>query len=207
MEFTAWPKTPRLFRDAVITEKIDGTNAAVIVKLAEPSDYEDAPGDIFVVDSVAYRIGAQSRSRLIYPGQDNFAFAKWVWENALGLIRTLGEGVHFGEWWGSGIQRGYGLLNGDKRFSLFNVHRYQKLLQEAAVVGIEVPGLDTVPVLDIHTFSTYRVEVAIQRLRENGSSAAPGFDRPEGVVVFHSQSRSVFKALLDNDDIPKGLAS
>ncbi len=204
MEFTPWPKTPRLFRDAIITEKIDGTNAAVIVKLAEPSDFEDAPGDIFVVDSVAYRIGAQSRSRLIYPGQDNFAFAKWVWENACDIIRVLGEGVHFGEWWGSGIQRGYGLTGDDKRFSLFNVNRYQKLLQEACLADIEVPGLSTVPLLDAYTFSTERVRKVLAELAETGSQAAPGFMRPEGVIVFHSQSRSVYKALLENDDQPKG---
>lgn len=29
IEFKAWPKIPRLFRDVIITEKIDGTNAAI----------------------------------------------------------------------------------------------------------------------------------------------------------------------------------
>ncbi len=32
--------------------------------------------------------------------------------------------TYFGEWWGSGVQRGYGLQKGDKRFSLFNVSRW-----------------------------------------------------------------------------------
>jgi hypothetical protein len=163
VEFTPWPKTPRLFRDAAV-----------------------------------YAVGAQSRSRLIRPGDDNFGFASYVWENAAALIAALGPGVHFGEWWGSGIQRGYGLEKGDKRFSLFNVHRY------AAVEGSDVPGLGVVPVLDTHTFDTYRVQIALDDLVRSGSYAAPGFMRPEGVVVFHSQSRSVFKALIDNDHLPKG---
>lgn len=29
--FQAWPKTPRLFRSMIITEKIDGTNGAIII--------------------------------------------------------------------------------------------------------------------------------------------------------------------------------
>jgi hypothetical protein len=32
-EFREWPKTPRLFRTIVVTEKIDGTNAAIHVEL------------------------------------------------------------------------------------------------------------------------------------------------------------------------------
>ena len=34
----------------------------------------------------------------------------------------LVPGRHFGEWWGSGIQRGYGL--DEKTFSLFNAYRW-----------------------------------------------------------------------------------
>jgi hypothetical protein len=37
-------------------------------------------------------------------------------------LLTLGPGRHFGEWWGAGIQRRYGLT--EKRFSLFNVTRW-----------------------------------------------------------------------------------
>src|SRR4051812_2981949 len=76
--FQAWPKTPRLFRDIVVSEKIDGTNAAVIVT----DDWE---------------IAAQSRSRLITPVDDNFGFARWVYDNEDGLKDLLGPGTHFGE--------------------------------------------------------------------------------------------------------------
>ncbi len=216
VEFTPWPKTPRLFRDAVITEKIDGTNAAVIIK-AHPVGTHDgglpegATAVIHGGDIVGdeYVIAAQSRSRLITPQDDNFGFAKWVLDNAFGLARTLGEGTHFGEWWGSGIQRGYGLEKGDRRFSLFNTHRYAKLLptEHETDTREPVPGLGIVPVLDTYTFDTQRVRDALWALEEHGSQAAPGFMRPEGVIVFHSAAGQVFKSLIENDDIPKGASA
>lgn len=186
MEFTAWPKTPRLFREAIVTEKIDGTNAAVIVQATEDG----------------YRVGAQSRKRLITPEDDNFGFAAWVHENRQGLLALLGEGVHFGEWWGSGIQRGYGLTKGEKRFSLFNVTRWGALAG-----GSPVPGLTVVPTVATGVFSTDLVHDALVDLGCSGSYAAPGFDRPEGVVVFHTAANTVFKALIENDELPKGLAA
>jgi hypothetical protein len=66
---------------------------------------------------------AGSRSQYITPERDNHGFARWVQDDADELW-ALGEGRHFGEWWGSGIQRGYGLQKGEKRFSLFNVARW-----------------------------------------------------------------------------------
>lgn len=177
--FEAWPKTPRLFRDILITEKIDGTNAAVIVT-------EDL------------RVGAQSRKRVITPEQDNFGFARWVYDNAETLASALGPGRHFGEWWGSGIQRGYGLTKGEKRFSLFNVNRY------ADRDFTELPGVSLVPTLHVGPFSTDDVEDTLHKLEANGSAAAPGFMNPEGVVVFHTAANMVFKATIKNDESPKG---
>ena len=73
-----------------------------------------------------------------------------------------------------------------------------------AYEGEPIPGLGVVPVLDTYTFSTERTEKVLKELAATGSQAAPGFMRPEGIVVFHSQSRSVYKALLENDHLPKG---
>ena len=213
MEFTPWPKTPRLFRDAVITEKIDGTNAAVVVERHPLGTHGDTlpEGATAVIsggplpEDDEFVVGAQSRSRLIQPGNDNFAFAQWVLDNAFGLALTLGEGTHYGEWWGHGIQRGYGLAQGDRRFSLFNVHRYVRAIpSHPQDPRPRIPGLGLVPMLDTYTFDTAHVTASLDYLREYGSKAAPGFMRPEGVVVFHSQSRSVFKALIENDHEPKG---
>jgi len=214
IEFTAWPKTPRLFRDMIVTEKIDGTNAGIhIVKLGD--DDEECPeGAAEVKDETQpfdtyYAVMAQSRKRLLAPGKltDNFGFAAWVHEHAAALVVNLGPGLHYGEWWGNGIQRGYGLSEGDKRFSLFNVHKYRAMgLNERHETDTRpvVPGLGVVPLLDQHTFSTERVEEIKQRLIETGSQAAPGFMRPEGVIVYHTAAKATFKSLIENDDSPKG---
>lgn len=182
IDFEPFPKIPRLNRGMLISEKIDGTNAAVIIA-------EDG------------RVAAQSRNRLITPDADNYGFARWAYENAGALADTLGPGRHFGEWWGSGIQRGYGLTGGDKRFSLFNTSRWSP----SDLDGVD--GLGVVPVLRAANFSTEVIEETIAVLKANGSAAAPGYDRPEGIVVWLSAARTFFKVLAENDDIPKGLAA
>ncbi|MEV1157744.1 RNA ligase family protein [Micromonospora chokoriensis] len=200
-DFKAWPKTPRLFRDMVVTEKIDGTNAAVIVQPAEVGDTLAGWCAFAGAHGTDFKVGAQSRNRVITPEADNFGFAAWVRTNALTLAERLGPGYHYGEWWGYGIQRGYGLPKGDRRFSLFNVNRYADLDLSDGI------GLGVVPVLKRHTFDTADVRGTLDSLRAAGSVAAPGFDSPEGVIVFHSAAGSVFKALLDGDDRPKGEAA
>ena len=216
IEFTAWPKTPRLFRDMIITEKIDGTNAGIHVRKLDPSETEPDwagpdgyPDEFIAVDGELYEVVAQSRKRLLYPGKltDNFGFAAWVREHRSALVVNLGPGLHYGEWWGSGIQRGYGLTDGEKRFSLFNVHKYRAFgLHERHETDTRpvVPGLGVVPLLDQHTFSTERVEEIKQRLIEHGSYAAPGFMQPEGIIIYHTAAKTTFKSLIENDDSPKG---
>lgn len=176
-EFQPWPKIARLNRDITITEKIDGTNAAVIID-----------------ESLA--VYAQSRTRIIHPGDDNFGFAKWVDENAEALAWLLGPGHHFGEWWGQGIQRKYGMT--EKRFSLFNTSRW------ADLDPTDVPGLGVVPVLYEGPFSQLEIAIALDALENWGSKAAPGFMEPEGVVVYHHAANSMFKVTLKNDEAPKG---
>lgn len=181
--FQPWPKIARLYRDVVITEKIDGTNACVVI--------ED-DGSIY----------AQSRTRIITPDSDNFGFARWVEDNRQALGAALGAGRHYGEWWGRGIQRGYGL--DERRFSLFNVRRHGWLNDPAAQAGNEL-GLRTVPVIYEGPFSTDVVENALDILRSLGSRAVPGFMKPEGIVVFHAASGTPFKVTLEGDEAPKGV--
>ena len=96
MDFKEFPKMPRLSREIIVTEKIDGTNAQVAV--VELDGYS-APGAVWEGDGLA--IYAGSRTRWITPEADNFGFAAWVRDNAEELA-TLGPGNHFGEWWGEG---------------------------------------------------------------------------------------------------------
>lgn len=172
-EFVPFPKIARLNREVIVTEKIDGTNASVHV-------------------SPVGAVRAASRTRWITPEDDNFGFARWVHEHE-DELRELGPGSHFGEWWGSGIQRGYGQR--EKRFSLFNTHRWG--YARPACCGV-------VPVLARGLDIRWAVEDALDRLRSSGSVAAPGFMRPEGVVAFHTASGHLYKVTLEKDEEPKG---
>lgn len=188
--FEAFPKIPRLARDVVITEKIDGTNAQVCV-------LDDG------------RVLAGSRTKWITPGDDNFGFATWVKEHEDELRTGLGIGRHYGEWWGSGIQRRYGLRPGERRFSLFNTGRWVSRhtdgeppigeKQACAPVCCHV-----VPILYAGPFTTTAVDDALARLRDGGSLASPGFMNPEGVVVYHVAAGAYFKRTILKDNEPKG---
>lgn len=210
IEFKAWPKIARLNRDIVITEKLDGTNAAVIVEEYPFGTHVDGGSEFTAVvlgpnmeedglPAVEYVVGAQSRNRLIHPGMDNAGFAAWVWKNAKDLATILGPGHHFGEWWGSGIQRGYGVTKGQKFFSLFNTAKWQPVYDPETWDPI---GLEVVPVIYEGPFSMAAVRACIEELRTLGSVVMP-FMNPEGVVIYHKASGQMFKVTLENDEAPK----
>ena len=187
-EFRPWAKIARLNRDCIITEKIDGTNAAVGVT-------ED--GEVY----------AQNRTKIITPAGDNHGFAAWVEAHADVLRETLGVGLHFGEWWGKSINRGY--KQSAKRFSLFNVKRFGPALRRPAdgVYGITFEDdtvLDIVPILYEGPFLTDMVEAELRDLVIDGSVAAPGYSYPEGLVVYHTAARVAFKVTIENDQYHKG---
>jgi len=172
MDFLEFPKIARFSRDVWITEKIDGTNAQVYIT-------ED--GQIYF----------GSRTRWITPEDDNFGFARWGTEHKDELL-TLGPGRHFGEFWGQGIQRKYGLT--EKRFSLFNAERW----------ATERPACcHVVPVLYKGPFCDSAIYDCLFELETNGSKAAPGFMKPEGIVIYHTASRVSFKKTIEHDDEPK----
>lgn len=208
VEFKEWPKTSRFFRDIVITEKIDGTNAAIqIIKSDDLTHWKHEDGtrtffDPQPIDGVMlggehYVVYAQSRSRLIFPGQDNFGFAGWVQRNAAQLVEFLGEGTHYGEWWGSGIQRGYGLSKGEKHFSLFNTHRFEGIQEQSGDL------VRCVPILYQGPMEEKQITSILDHLDGFGSYAAPGFGKPEGICIYHTASRLVQKVTLDNNDAGK----
>jgi hypothetical protein len=179
--FPAFPKIARLSREIVVTEKIDGTNAS-----------------IFIGENGEFRVG--SRTRWITPADDNYGFAKWAHAHRDELM-ALGPGHHYGEWWGQGIQRNYSQTR--KRWSLFNTHRWGD--------GAAMPRpacCDVVPVLYCGPLEEHGVmkgvKAALLHLIETGSAAAPGFMNPEGIVIFHAASKTLFKKTLHNDEKPKG---
>lgn len=204
--FESFPKIPRLRRAVTLTEKIDGTNAQI--HLIEAAAQPALPLPVSVVGNLAIYAGSRSRYLDTSKVGDNFGFAKWVFDNAEGLA-LLGPGRHYGEWWGSGIQRGYGVESGQRYFSLFNVGRWtEDFTDETKSLLPAVPGLRLVPVILEGQFVTGEgdpVNQSLELLRTHGSYANPGFRNPEGIVIYHSASKNLQKVLLDNDDVAKGV--
>lgn len=176
MEFESFGKIARLSRECTVTEKIDGTN-----------------GCIAIADDGGFFVG--SRSQWIAPEKDNFGFAKWAHENREELTAKLGFGRHWGEWWGAGIQRRYD--QHIKRFSLFNVAKWG----DAAV---RPACCEVVPTLYNGIFDEERITCVMLDLKEHGSAAAPGFRKPEGVIIYHHAANLYFKKTLDKDEEWKG---
>jgi hypothetical protein len=173
IEFKRWPKIPRIENETyTVTEKIDGTNACVVI---------DAEGNV----------GAQARNGLIHPNtkkdkqRDNLGFAAWTEANADDL-RRLGEGHHYGEWWGIGINRAYGLDH--RRFSLFSWWTPDELMPKCCY---------RVPVLAQKVSLAEVCELVVPGLKEHGSVAAEGFMRPEGLVLRSTAHGGLFKVIID----------
>jgi hypothetical protein len=191
--FTEFQKIPRLSRMCTITEKCDGTNL-----------------QICITDAGEFLVG--SRRRYITPEDDNYGAAKWAYAHKDELLQ-LGPGKHFGEWFGSGIQRGYGLPAGDKRFLLFNVNRWCLYNEEPKRIDMGDPKIERyqtrlpacvglVPVLARGIFTTELVDQTMEKLRTHGSFIVPFMD-PEGIVIFHEASRTLFKKTFKGDEVPK----
>jgi hypothetical protein len=173
-EFVPYPKIARFSREVIVTEKIDGTNAQILIT---------PEGEVHT----------GSRNQW---SDDHFGFALWVERNKTELLK-LGPGRHFGEWWGSGIQRGYGLQNGEKRFSLFNVDRWHNDVLRPACCSV-------VPILWRGLFDDLPLGAILGDLRRKGSYASPGFMRPEGIIIYHVAANLGFKKTLEKDEEPKG---
>lgn len=174
--FEPFEKISRLNRLCVATEKIDGANVGITI------------ADDFTT------MWVNSRTKWISVDDDYKGFARWVEEHREELLK-LGPGRHNGEWWGAGIGRGYGLK--EKRFSLFNPVRWGDPAVRPACCGV-------VPILAQGMDIRAVTEEALTILREKGSQVAPGFMRPEGTVIFHTASSTMFKVTLENDASPKG---
>lgn len=173
MEFPEFGKIPRLSRDCTITEKLDGTNAL-----------------ISITEKGQFLIG--SRTQWITLEQDNYGFAKWAMENKEQLM-GLGVGNHYGEWWGTGIQKRY--IDQPKTFSLFNTKRWKD--DRPFCCGI-------VPILYEGIFSFEAVQGVMNNLAANGSVANPSCKRPEGIIIWHHAAQVYFKKTLEKDTEWKG---
>lgn len=173
-EFVKFPKIPRFNRDTIVTEKLDGTN-----------------GQIYVTGDG--RLYAGSRKRWLTLDDDHYGFCRWAMEHRDELVNGLGPGHHFGEWWGQGINRNYGLK--ERRYSLFNVSRWPD--------GVRPACCHAVPILWQGRFEDLHIPSVMCNLEAAGSVAAPGFMKPEGIIVFHSAAGKYFKKTFYKDDVGK----
>jgi hypothetical protein len=176
--FEPYGKTAHWNGECLVTEKIDGSNVFVMIH-PDP----------------ALPLAVGSRNRWISPGKatDNFGFAAWVAANEE-AIRRLGPGRHNGEWWGCGIGRGYGLA--ERRWSLFNATQWTE--EELRTRGLP-DNVRVVPILARATVMTDPVGQAVMTLMAGGSVAAPGYMRPEGVIVFLRAAGKLLKLVFDKD--------
>lgn len=195
-EFKSWGSTTRENKNKTITEKLDGTNACIVAQNG--------------------KVTAQSRKRIITPEDDNYGFAKWVYENAGALLDTLGYGYHYGEWYGEGIQKNPLGIEG-KRFALFHPTKYTE------ANGYElnkVDGLETVPLLHHGQCDVWTIPNIMQDLDTYGSKVkgakttevnVPGLDEvifnraasAEGIIIWNNETRTRTKMLLENDAFHK----
>lgn len=171
--------------DIPVTETLEQAQARHPGKQLEISPFSDKTSTLLHV-FVDLKCG--SRTRWITPGDDNFGFAAFVHANKEEFISKLGLGTHFGEWAGLGINSGEGLSQ--KTFVLFDYWKYaDKPLPPQTV---------TVPVLYEGAVDLAAIDQAMSDLKTNGSKLAPGFMRPEGVVVSFGDVR--YKKVFDAEE-------
>lgn len=182
-DFKKWPSIQRLSSETCyITEKIDGTCGVIFVP-----DTPDKP----VLAGSRERWLTQSDGQPPEKGKDNFGFGAWVYERAESL-RTLGPGLHYGEFHGKGIQRHYDLS--DRRWASFEYWRSDIAIPDVCVVPLLYEGEPTNGIWDSW----------VDHLRALGSTLYPGFTKPEGVVItFKNMNTAKFKRLCENDKIHK----
>lgn len=168
IEFKPWPKIPRgRNMKVVITEKMDGTNACVIVQ----------DGEV---------VGVQSRSRMIKPEDDNFGFAAWVEQNKEELVK-LGNGYHYGEWVGPGIQKNPHKLE-EKTFYSFNTMRPAETLPECvSQVAVLYEGALTPTIVDECMENLWKEQTELGRV-------------PEGIIVYNITNKTFEKYTYANQD-------
>lgn len=190
-EFPEFPKIARLTRECTITEKIDGSNGLIRIEQEFVSVSQDGQ-TTGPTGNLVMRVG--SRTRWVTPTDDNYGFCAWAYANKEELLK-LGEGDHYGEWWGSGIQKRY--INQPKTFSLFNTKRWADDTLRPKCCAV-------VPILYQGVFSGEAIQSVMNDLITNGSKASPGCMRPEGIIIWHNHAQVYFKKTLEKDTEWKG---
>ena len=188
VNYNSFPSIERLENIyCIISEKIDGTNSLI------------------EINETNVRFG--SRNRYISFSDDNAGFANFFkdyearFEDAAKDI-TTDESYPlriYGEWFGCGIQRGYGLK--DKFFMPFNSFYSEKLIE------YQVPNVIAPNIMYTGKFSMEVVDTCMQQLKLNGSGVVKDYKQPEGIVIFFPKYNFRLKETFDGakwkDALPK----
>lgn len=186
--YNSFPSIERLENIyCIISEKIDGTNGLI------------------EINETNVRFG--SRNRYISFSDDNAGFANFFkdyearFKDAAKDI-TTDESYPlriYGEWFGRGIQRGYGLK--DKFFMPFSFFYGEKLIE------YQVPNVIAPNIMYTGKFSMEVVSACMQQLKLNGSGIVKGYKQPEGIVIFFPKYNFRLKETFDGakwkDALPK----
>lgn len=178
-EFRPWRSIERYQGIHVqIAEKLHGTSAQVHVQ-----------------KQLDGTLKALAGKRTSYVGTTgHFGFGEFVANNGQALCDSLGEGRHYGEWVGPGVNGQYGLT--EKVFVLFN-HRYHLPKKLAGKLPNRV---DVVPVLYDGPYTPTIIGETMDNLKASGSVFAPGFMKPEGVVLFFPQFNTMQKKVFKPEE-------
>lgn len=233
MKLKKFKKIPRLSREILISEKLDGMNSQVMIfpkykllqmaeseiwKADEVNDFIEKyclyihPDNPHVEEDDRLYLFAGSRTRFLDTSKngDTHGFVKWVKSNAIDLI-SLGEGIHYGEFYGHKINRNYKLDY--NRFALFDVGRWNQKFGDDCNGTIRVCDnkgnfvplcCELVPILYEGIFDTNKINEVLENLKNHGSYAVSGFMNPEGIVIYHKASGALFKKTIKDDVQPKG---
>ena len=221
--YASFPSIERLENIyCVISEKVDGTNGLIEVAKVGKIGVDIETNSAF--PSFTYNTETQvrfgSRNRYITFNNDNAGFANFFrhYETKLKDIakdiivaanseasqtnEKPTEGYPFriyGEWFGRGIQRDYGLK--DKFFMPFSYFYAEKLIE------YQVPNIITPNVMYTGKFSMEVVNTCMQQLKLNGSGLVKDYKQPEGIVIFFPKYNFRLKETFDGakwkDVVPK----
>ena len=170
MDFVSFKKIPNIRElSMTVTQKLHGSNAQILIE-----------GD---------EVKVGSRNRWIDIGDDNFGFANFVLSNKQDFIERLGDGRHYGEWCGPGINSGEGLT--EKRLLLFNFRRW---------AGKPLPlQVGIVPLIYHGEVSLLKINEIMDELKRSGSYLSPGFMLPEGIVI--EIGNNLYKKTFDSEEV------
>lgn len=186
-----WPRPAEFHAPFLVSEKIDGTHAALDLTRIDAATAVPDGAITVTTGGERWMLRAASRLRWLTAERDNFGFRAWACEHAAALTR-LGPGLHRGEWYGQGIQRGYALT--ERRWALFDAERWSAPPPGVPEVVEVVPVLARVPGPRL----TEAVETASRTLKGTGSLAVFG-QRAEGLVIASALAPAVrFTVLLDH---------